>query len=377
MQVISANLSTKPQTTDHKLQTIKFYLFSYFCQMQGLKYFFLLGILLLGKIYGYAQVDSTNKAESTQTSKPILPIIKVSTNKIQYLDPAFFDVEDSTYLSKQRGSSKKRRDSLITDSLRKAAHLTLFYKGRDTISYKKIQTHPFLPLNQTVAYMLIEYHQQSSKDDLFYLMAGIIFFLAFIRLSFPKYFKNLFLFFFQTAIRQKQTRDQLLQDNLASLMSNFLFILSASLYITMLMKFWELTTIPFWWLVLGTTSVLTAIYFLKYFFLLFNGWVFNTKEAAGSYIFVVFLVNKVLGVALIPFILILCFANTQLIVVSNTLSFGLILVLFAYRYWVSFAVIRNKLNVSGLHFLLYLCAVELLPLVLIYKVLLNYFIGKI
>ena len=345
--------------------------------MQGLKYRLLLVILLVGNVYGYAQVDSTNKAEPARSKQAILPIKNTPTNKTQDLDPAFFDVADSSYIKEQLSTSKKLRDSLITDSFRKAVQLTFLFKDRDTTSYKKFQTHPFLPLNQTAVFMLIDYHQQSSKDDLFYLMAGIIFILAFIRLAFPKYFKNLFLLFFQTSIRQKQTRDQLLQDNLASLMSNFLFILSASLYITMLVKFWELTRVSFWWLAFGTTLVLTIIYFLKYLFLLFNGWVFNTKEAAGSYIFVVFLVNKVLGVALIPFILILCFANKQLILVSNTLSFGLILVLFTYRYWVSFVVIRNKLNVSGLHFLLYLCAVELLPLVLIYKVLLNYFIGKI
>ena len=345
--------------------------------MQGLKFMFLWGILLLGKVYGYAQVDSTNKAESTRSSQAILPIIKPSTNKIQDLDPAFFDVEDSSYLIKHLSPTKKLRDSLIRDSLQKAVQITFFYKDRDTISYKKFQNHPFLPLNKPAVFMLINYHQQPSKDELFYLMAGIIFILAFIRLAFPKYFKNLFLLFFQTAIRQKQTRDQLLQDNLASLFTNFLYVLSASIYITLLVRFLGLTTVPFWWLAFATALVLIGVYLIKYLFLQFNGWVFNAKEASGSYIFVVFLVNKVLGVVLIPFILILCFAQTQLVQVANTLSFGLIIVLFSYRYWISFVAIRNKLHVNGLHFLLYLCSVELLPLVLIYKVLINYFTGKL
>ena len=363
-------MSIKPQTPN-------FSTFSYFCQMQGSRYILLGCILLLGNLYGFTQVDSTNKVESTLNRQVILPITKLQSNKIQELDPRFFDVEDSAYLNNLPGSTKKQSDSLITDSLRKTVQLSFFYKDRDTTSYKKFQIHPFLPLNKPAAFMLIDYHYHSSKDELFYLMVGIIFILAFIRLAFPKYFKNLFLLFFQTAIRQKQTRDQLLQDNLASLLTNFLFILSTSLYITMLVMFWGLTTVPFWWLALGTALILLVIYLIKYLFLLFSGWVFNTKEAAGSYIFVVFLVNKVLGVILIPFVLILCFAQSQLVLIANTLSFGLIFVLFSYRYWVSFVAIRNKLNVNGLHFLLYLCAVELLPLVLIYKVLLNYFIGKI
>ena len=102
---------------------------------------------------------------------------------------------------------------------------------------------------------------------------------------------------------------------------------------------------------------------------------FNTKEAAGSYVFVVFLVNKILGVVLVPFLLVIAFASAQVVQVAITLSIGMVALLFAYRYWVSFVAVRTKLKVNALHFLLYLCAVELLPLVLIYKVLINYFSG--
>jgi len=121
---------------------------------------------------------------------------------------------------------------------------------------------------------------------------------------------------------------------------------------------------------------LILIYLGKYLFLVFAGWVFNTKEAAGSYIFLVFLVNKVMGVALIPFLLILSFAAPPVVDVAITVSFGMIGVLFAYRYLVSFSAIRNKLKVNVLHFFLYLCAVEVLPLLLIYKLLINYITGS-
>jgi hypothetical protein len=110
---------------------------------------------------------------------------------------------------------------------------------------------------------------------------------------------------------------------------------------------------------------------------LFTGWVFNTKEAAGSYVFVVFLVNKVLGVLLVPFLLIFSFAGPELVQVAVTVSVGLVLLFLGYRYWVSFIAIRSKLKVNALHFLLYLCAVELLPLAFIYKVLMNYFNGSL
>jgi hypothetical protein len=208
-------------------------------------------------------------------------------------------------------------------------------------------------------------------------MAGVILILAFIRVVFSKYFRNIFLLFFQTSLRQKQTRDQLLQDNLASLLTNFLFVISAGLYITLLIRYKNLSHISFWWLAGGTAAVLLVTYLVKYLFILFTGWVFNSQEAAGSYVFVVFMVNKVMGVMLIPFLLILSFSGPQLVPVAITVSVGMILLLFGYRYWVSFVAIRNKLKVNALHFFLYLCAVELLPLVLIYKILINYFTGSL
>jgi hypothetical protein len=47
-------------------------------------------------------------------------------------------------------------------------------------------------------------------------------------------------------------------------------------------------------------------------------------------------------------------------------------ILFAYRFIVSFNPVRKEIKVRGIHFLLYLCAFELAPLLLIYKVLLSY-----
>ena len=88
------------------------------------------------------------------------------------------------------------------------------------------------------------------------------------------------------------------------------------------------------------------------------------------------MVNKMMGILLIPFLLILSFANATVVDVGITVSIGLIGLLYLYRYLVSFSAIRNKLKVNALHFFLYLCAVEVLPLLLIYKGLINYIAGS-
>jgi len=354
--------------------------------MPGLKKFFVAVFLLCCSCAGFGQNDTLNKAETTGTQPPIIPIETPQPVKKKIADTAQHTHTDSVLRSNHARAARLLRDSLLTDSIRKASLTDSIKKASvkaapvviyDTSTYKKFATHPYLPLNGTPVFMLIDYHKQASRDDLFYVMAGIVLVLAFIRAAFSKYFRNLFLLFLQTSLRQKQTRDQLLQDNLASLLTNFLFVISAGLYLTLMIRYKGISDIPFWWLASGSAAVLLVVYLGKYLFLLFTGWVFNTKEAAGSYIFVVFLVNKVMGVLLVPFLLIFAFGAPELVQVSVTLSTGLVLLLLVYRYWVSFVAVRSKLKVNALHFLLYLCAVELLPLALIYKVLINYFNGSL
>ena len=364
-------LNFKPQTPTHKLQTI-----SYFCCMTGLK-FFLGMICVIGCVFtGMAQADTTSKTETTRKQPVIIPLKKQLAKPV-IADSAERHFADSVLLADSLQTAQKVADSLNADSLKKVVLPKVPVVVYDTSTYKKFQTHPYLPLYKQAVYMVIDYRKPSSKDELFYLMAGVFLLLAFIRVAFSKYFRNIFLLFFQTSIRQKQTRDQLLQDNLASLLTNFLFVISAGLYITLLIRYKNLSNLNFWWLAGGTALVLLITYLIKYLFILFTGWVFNSGEAAGSYVFVVFMVNKVMGVLLIPFLLILSFSGPQMVSVAITVSVGMILLLFGYRYWVSFIAIRNKLKVNALHFFLYLCAVELLPLVLIYKILINYFTGSL
>ncbi len=340
-------------------------------QITGLKRSLLIYLFIVFAATVFGQTDSTNLPESTgraQVKPPVKQKPNDSSIRLAILDSA---ASKDTLLS-----AGKLRDSLLADSIRKASIKAAPVVVYDTSTYRKYEVHPYLPFNRTPIYMIINYRKEVSKDDLFYLLVGVVFLLAFIRVSFSKYFRNLFLLFFQTSLRQKQTRDQLLQDNLASLLTNLLFIVSAGLYITLLIQYKHWIQAPFWWLAAGSAGVLLLTYLVKYLFLLFSGWVFNTREAAGSYVFVVFLVNKVLGVMLIPFLLVLAFSDTLVIEVSTTICAGLVGILLLYRYWVSYTAVRNKLKVNPLHFFLYLCAVELLPLILIYKVLINYLDGS-
>jgi hypothetical protein len=343
--------------------------------MNFLKQLILIGVSFFCLGTATAQVDTVPQAESTRTivAKPsIQKSLPKTVRKVDSLSNAPETVQRNTDTA-----FKPTVDSqFLADTIKKELPPKIFLPDIDTGTYQKYETHPYLPLRAPAIFMVIDYHLQNDKDNLFYLMTGLIFFLALIRVTFPKYFRNLFVLFLQTSLRQKQTRDQLLQDNLASLLINLLFFISAGIYISLFIQFKHWSHASFWVLAPLSALLLISVYLVKFLFLQFAGWVFNTREAAGSYTFIVFMVNKVIGVALIPFLLILAFSLPAIMGVSVTVSLLLLGGLFIYRYLISFSVLRTKLKVNAMHFFLYLCAVELLPLVLIYKLLIKYIAGS-
>jgi hypothetical protein len=255
---------------------------------------------------------------------------------------------------------------VVIDTLKATTKPRVGKKPIDSF-YLKLLDNPYLKTTGKPVYLIISERKVQSKDEMFYLIAGLLLILAFIKLVFNRYFVNIFRLFFQPTFRQKQTREQLLQSSFPSFLMNLFFILSTGAYIAFLMTHYQLTSLHFWWLLLYATLALLAVYTFKFVILTFAGWVFNVKDATDTYVFVVYLINKILGVAIIPFTLLIAFSSAPVIEVATTVSLLLIGLLFIYRYLVSFAPVSRDVKVSPLHFLFYIFAFEVIPLLLIYK----------
>jgi hypothetical protein len=96
------------------------------------------------------------------------------------------------------------------------------------------------------------------------------------------------------------------------------------------------------------------------------------SRATDTYIFVVFLANKMLGIFLLPFLIVITFSGPQVREIAVTISFVMIFILLLYRVFAAYRPIRNEIKLTLFYFFLYLCAFEIAPLLLIYKMLLNY-----
>jgi len=226
-----------------------------------------------------------------------------------------------------------------------------------------------------VLYKIEQKFALPDKDILFYVVIGLIFLYGFLIQIAPQYIAKLFSQFSQSSLRMMQNREQLLQNSLASLIMNIGFVMSFSLMATLIIFNAHLLPINFWEGFLYMCLFFLCLYIGKYICLTIAGYVFNTVELVQTYIFVVFMINKVLGILFIPFIGILAFAKPFLHPFAIGGAGLLMVLLILYRYLFSLTSVRNKLHVSSFHFFLYLCAFELIPLLILYKFIVQYFGG--
>ena len=271
-------------------------------------------------------------------------------------------------------SSKQKKDSLpfkvdslgtrqSTDSAKPVA------VNKDTAIFK----NKILNLDEKAVSLAVSTKKVNGKDALFYVITALVLLLAFFRYFYNRYFTNLFRVFFNTSLRQSQLTDQLLQAKLPSLLFNIFFVLSAGIYVFVLLNFYHFIKPDTKWLfLLSSIAIMSLIFFIKYFTLKFTGWLTGLQEATDTYVFVVFLINKILGICLVPFIIIIAFSDVIIVKNAALISLMIIGIFLLLRFLRSYGLLQNQLKISRFHFILYIAGIELLPLLLIYKGLMVY-----
>lgn len=221
--------------------------------------------------------------------------------------------------------------------------------------------------------LAVQKKKVASRDIIFYLIAMLLLLLVFFKYFYSRYFTNLFRVFFNTSLRQSQLTDQLLQARLPSLLFNVFFVISSGMYVYIVLSVYHLiSTGNRLILMLSSIALIGLIYFIKFCILKFTGWITGYKEVTNTYIFVIFLINKILGIFLVPFIIVLSFSEIAIVKIAALVSLISVGILLLLRFFRSYGLIQNQLKINRIHFFLYIMGIELLPLMLIYKGLMLY-----
>jgi len=294
-------------------------------------------------------------AQQTDSAQPVKPD---SVNRNSKPDTG---ISDTASLVIDTTDIKNSADSVLVDS------------NLVNIDSSKLRTGSIQSkIKQASKYILIP-KKFNGEELLFYFLIGLLIFYAGLRLLFPKYFTDLFRVYFRTTLKQTQVREQLLQNPLPSLFLNGFFVVTGGLYACFILRYFNVAAdLGFWELWLYSSFLLSVIYMMKFGGVKLAGWLFNKNEAATSYIFIVFMTNKILGIVVLPFLVLLAFSPEKIYITAVILSIVLVSCIFLYRSYLSIAVVRNQIRINPLHFLLYLIAFEIIPLLILFKLVMNF-----
>ena len=269
----------------------------------------------------------------------------------------------------------KTDTSAISNQEKVPSHSESIIFNTNKVTDRVLAENKFINTKDQGTYFLQEVRTFSGKEFTFYLLCILLFILALFKTFYPMYFNNLFRIFFNTSLRQMQLTDQLSQAKFPSFILNIFFTISGGIYIWLLFNHYNRVQSinPHTLLIICILSV-AAIYLIKFIILKFTGWLAGIQDTIDNYIFVIFLVNKIMGVLLIPFVILLAFAMNDWIPSIAVISALFIGLLFLSRYAKSYGALEKRLNINSLHLLIFVVGAEIIPLFIFYKVAVDYLI---
>ena len=206
-------------------------------------------------------------------------------------------------------------------------------------------------------------------------ISALILFVAitgFIRLKWQAYLTKIFQAVTFSTIATKLQTSASSKEKVASFFLNILFYGNFSLFLYEYMVFKNHSYFHWtgWNLWLLIAAFLMAISFSKTIVYKFIGWVFRIEKQTTNYLFQSSVMNKAYGVILMPLVVLFPFLNPE----ASPIVLKIGLAAFVLMYFIQIvrgigANLRDALSVY--YIILYLCALEILPLSILYKVLIH------
>lgn len=171
----------------------------------------------------------------------------------------------------------------------------------------------------------------------------------------------------------QQYRDKKNNLGLYDIISNALFVLSAGHFIFMASNIWmhSKEIEPNWnfsALALSFFGV-SAVYFSKYLKLLGLGMFFSFKSQLNYYNYIISNGNRVLALLLTPLLFFMVYSPESIKLLSLYVGISILSLNFGYRYFRTAVASSDIIMEHKFHFFIYLCAIELAPVLILFKLL--------
>ncbi len=256
----------------------------------------------------------------------------------------------------------------VNDSLLKYYDFSVYnFITPQALSQLNLTTSVFEPHSLTPKHSTPLPIERQSSDWITIFFLACLFILAWLQTSYSKRLSQIF-----QAVAQPHHLNQLEREG--NLFKERITIGLGFIYYTMSSIFVFLITREYFGVPAGlsnlsfTTIVLAGLFLyqsLKSVIVLASGFIFDTREVARQYQLNTMIFNYLIGVVLFPIVIITFYWNSAFLLISGIIVTSLLLIYQLFRGILT--GITNK-TYNLFYLFLYLCTLEILPLLLIYKV---------
>ncbi len=192
--------------------------------------------------------------------------------------------------------------------------------------------------------------------------------LAWIRIFYYKYIGQIFSSVLNYSISNKLLEAKNAVLSRVNTVLNFLFVLSLSLFVFEVLSIHkihvlEFTSFNYFLICFG---FITSFYLIKTLFIKISGHIFDGIDEVNEYLHNMFIINKTMGILLLPIVIALPYVPDNLTVIFLYSGYILISILLLISLIRSFQI-SIKINLSIFYLILYLCTLEILPFLLVVK----------
>lgn len=210
--------------------------------------------------------------------------------------------------------------------------------------------------------------QDINPDWLMGIIIGSLIVLASLRLFFNKFFDQVLVAMWNLQLGSKFLRDQGIFSRRVGFVLNINFIFIFGLFIYLVLNHFNINPFSLKPILayLVYTSTFAIILLIRYILTVLTGLVFNQETLFREYLYHILIIYKNLGIFFIP--VVFCAAYIQENLRIYVIIFALVLIAMAYvfRFIKGFQIIIKK-DVLIFYLILYLCTLEILPVLFYYK----------
>lgn len=203
----------------------------------------------------------------------------------------------------------------------------------------------------------------------FWIFLGLLFFLSFIITGGRAYITRMFRTLGNENLFRLTHREFTGSFQSIYLLLFIFFILNAAIftYLALGTLGYSIWQIPVWKLLFWLIGAIFGVLFFKYLIVSALGIIFDVKKTVSQYHFSLLILLNLMGLVIFPTNILLAYGSAQAsysLVITILILAGL---LFLFHYLRSLNLARRYILDHGLHFIVYLCTVEIAPVLILIR----------